>query len=1149
MKKILYIICALWGFTACVEKDGFTDDDGQRLPIIVGSTYPSVDVTARTVIDGGFVAGDQMGIFVVDYEGDEPGEVLMQGNRASNMRFTLEENGCWSSPATLYWGQDTPADFYGYYPFDSSMSSAADYAFTVSEHQDTEASTMAAAGYESSDLLRAKTEKVYPTTETVTLKYSHLMAGVTIRLEMGTGFTATEWAGLDKTLLVKNTVTAGTVNLVTGTTTVGNSPVKSIVPLLYNGEWRAVVFPQTVSAGKTLVSITIDGRNYSLTKDEAMTYTSGKMHRFTITVNRNEASGQYEFVFSGEAITRWTDDSSLHEGIVRQYVVVEVNEAGTLKDVLTANGIDYLQVQNLKVVGNLNSDDRDLLSAMPRISNLNLQKVLMVDSIFHGFRESSVQHLVMPEKGIKSINGETLMGATSLKGSLVIPEGVEYIGWGFCFNAKSMTAVPQLPSTLKVCDGGFFQHVDKASGNFQLPDGIESWGGGLDGKVTGEMYLPASLKYFGSSPSQVTGTIHIPQGCEIDDGTFANSQCTAVVLPEGMTEIPGNCFRGSQLRGELVLPSTIQHINGGAFGGTKITKVIFPDALKLMDDDCIFDGCSRLTGTVELPKNVSRLPKRCFKDCSAITGLVFPEGTMVIGEMCFQGCSSIASIVCEGEEPPVVCENAFLGVPKDNFTVEVPKGCVDKYKNASGWSDFKRISEYSNFVCRPSQAQALNTMHSEELVLNADGDWTVASQPDWVTLSNTSGTGKTALTLTFQKLPQGNGNRTGDIVFRMQQGTETITTTCTVSQYDYTYEEDACLTLQTATKGNRKDISIVFVGEGYDGASIADETYLDLVKYQTECFFAIEPYRSMRDYFNVYVTFPLSQEKGVNTMYTYVNNRFGTLYGFSSLTLFSSCTSSELITESDEVMDYVVNHTPVTTDNLGRTLVILVPNTTDYEGHTEYFNGTLSICPPSAQSYPRDTRGVIQHEAGGHGFGKLGDELIIENKFAPISVKNEIEEKHERGWYANLATTGKLSSVPWAEFIFDTKYSDYVDVYEGGYGYTRHIYRPEANSCMNYGIPYYNTPSRRAIYRRILDYAEEGYTEEAFRAQDTFAWGPTEISTVQTRGMEAPQTGSVEGLTPYGSNHHEPVFIDFKKRGDEVRAIRKQLKEKLSNRK
>jgi hypothetical protein len=192
--------------------------------------------------------------------------------------------------------------------------------------------------------------------------------------------------------------------------------------------------------------------------------------------------------------------------------------------------------------------------------------------------------------------------------------------------------------------------------------------------------------------------------------------------------------------------------------------------------------------------------------------------------------------------------------------------------------------------------------------------------------------------------------------------------------------------------------------------------------------------------------------------------------------------------------------------------------------------------------YPRDTRGVIQHEAGGHGFGKLGDEEIIRNAFASSQVKHKVEEMHSRGWYQNLATTGKLHDVPWAEFIFDPDYSDHVDVYEGGYGYTRGIYRPEANSCMNYGIPYYNTPSRLAIYQRIKDYAGEEFRMEDFRAQDTFEWGPTVVGDMQS--LTRSTATDMENLTPITEgNHREPTIVNFREVGDKVRAIRAKLLE------
>lgn len=1157
---ISLLAVATWVVTACSDDyAGSLSSNGVGRPIKVGSVYPSHEMQTRIAIDGGFVADDVMGVFVVDRDADDgEGEVLLSGNRASNMKFTLQENGEWISPAQLYWdSKGRAADFYGYYPFVEQLNAVTDYSFSVVSHQDAEASSLSAAGYEASDLLWAKAENVQPTVETVMLQYQHLMAGVTIRLEKGTGFTAEEWAQLDKTVLIQNTVQSGKVDLTKGEVSVSSGgSVKNIMPLIHNGEWRAVVFPQSVAGGKTLVSVTIDGQNYALKKSETMTFLSGKMHTFTITVDRKSASGQFTFTLADEAITAWLDDADLHEGIVRQYLVVEVKAAGTLAETLQKMGKDAEQIENLKVVGNINRVDLDFMSSMPKLTNLNLQKALIDDGTLAGFRDSQLLHFVYPEKGVKKIASLTFAGSR-LAGSVVIPEGVEEIGESVYQGCRGLSGTLSLPSTLKKTDRGLLAYVDGLYGEFQLPPNIEVWGGCDGGNFTGTCYFPASMHELnGKIPQGWTGTINWPQGMQICGLAFEGSQCTAVSIPEGVEEIPGGAFRSSEIRGELVLPSTLKKICSEAFYGTKISKVVFPDALRVMEDGMynfsgLFADCSRLSGTLELPKNVTRIPKGCFMNCSMLSGIIISENTQVIDEEAFEMCENLNSIVCRAEEPPVVCKNAFLGVPKDNFTVEVPKGCVEKYKQARGWSEFKRIAEHSNFVCRPATACALNTVHSETLVLNADGAWRVEHKPDWCTLSRTSGTGKTELMVTFHSLPHGAEARSDSLLFAMETmdakgNVSTVHTYCVLSQYDYEHEEDSYLTLQKASKGYRGGIDIVFVGDGYDGKSISDGTYLDLVRYQTECFFAVEPYKSMRNYFNVYVTFPLSQETGVNTMYTYVNNRFGTLQGESELEIgggcCGSCISGALITESDEVMNYAVEKTPMTEEKRHEGVVILVPNSTDYEGNTlmNRDGSALSICPPSENPYPRDTRGMIQHEVGGHAFGKLGDEAISRNGFVPAKVKEEIEYMHGMGWYQNLTLTGKLSQVPWADFIFDTRYSDYVDVYEGGCGYTRGVYRPEANSCMNYGIPYYNTPSRLEIWKRIKENAGEPWSMEDFYAQDTFEWGETYL-TRATRELVA-GSGYAES-----NQHHVPQLVKFREVGDKVRSIRKNLKQKYLN--
>jgi hypothetical protein len=162
----------------------------------------------------------------------------------------------------------------------------------------------------------------------------------------------------------------------------------------------------------------------------------------------------------------------------------------------------------------------------------------------------------------------------------------------------------------------------------------------------------------------------------------------------------------------------------------------------------------------------------------------------------------------------------------------------------------------------------------------------------------------------------------------------------------------------------------------------------------------------------------------------------------------------------------------------------------------------------------------VQHEACGHAFGKLGDEVIKMNRFAPGSVKSTVDAMHGRGYYLNLSSSGKMADVPWSFLIFDSRYSDEVDVFEGGLNYTRGIYRSESNSCMNYGIPYFNAISRYSIMQRILDYAGVGFDADYFYANDTKEWGST---TNSARSRSATNSHVI-----IGARHISPRFATKK---------------------
>ena len=288
-------------------------------------------VTVTRVNDEGFCDGDAVGIYVVNYENGAPGQLLVEGNQGDNVRYTYDEaNMKWVPESPVYFkDKKTPVDIYGYYPYGAPESVEA-YSFEVQKDQSTEAANGQLGGYEASDFLWGKAGNIAPTSSRIPVKFQHRMAGVLVTLIEGTGFDAGEYAGLDKAVLVTNTVRTATIDLSTGEVTpTGDVPATGTVPYSRNGEFRAVVVPQSVATSTPLFSITVGGVPYVFRKDEAFTYNAGKLHKFTIEISKKSQSG-LEFKLIGESITAWEADNITHDGEAREYVLIDCPEPGTL---------------------------------------------------------------------------------------------------------------------------------------------------------------------------------------------------------------------------------------------------------------------------------------------------------------------------------------------------------------------------------------------------------------------------------------------------------------------------------------------------------------------------------------------------------------------------------------------------------------------------------------------------------------------------------------------------------------------------------------------------------------------------------------------------------------------------------------------------
>lgn len=1136
-----------------------------------------VQVPTTRVNDEGFCDGDAIGIYVVNFENGSSGTMQVEGNQADNVKYIYDEaNLKWTPEQDVYFrDRNTHVDIYGYYPYANPASIGA-YPFEVQKDQSTAATNGALGGYEASDFLWGKAADITPTASRINLKFNHRMAGVQITLVEGTGWDEGEWAQIEKSTLVTNTKRKATIDLATGVVTAtGDVPTTGTVPYLSGDDFRAIVVPQTLSAGMAMFSLTVDGIPYTFryrvdgaTAD--FEYLSGKLHKFSIEVSKKSQSG-LEFKLLGNSITAWETDNTSHDASAREYIIIDVPEAkadeSALKLAIEEAGYDYTDIKNLKVTGYINNRDFIFMrDDMTKLQSLNLKDVTITANSTiqigtswisgnaneipgRAFKDKKTLVRFVFPNNITSI-GENSFSGSNLTGSLLIPNSVSIIKKNAFFGLSTLNGELKLPDNLVTIETSAFHNCSGLNGELNIPSKVTTIGSGaFDGcsSFTGSLNLPESLTNLGDDSVNgafagcigLTGSLKIPQNITtIKNSTFAGCGFDGqLFLPTNLISIERNAFSGNAFKGQLKLPESIVVIGDHAFSNNQFSgELVLPTELASIGASA-FANCSRLTGVVEIPNDIISIPANTFAGCKQLGGVILPRTMENIGADAFKNCYQLNSITCKATTPPTVASTAFSGVAKDNFTVEVPEAAVMEYSTAPVWKEFKRFAAYRDFSISRNLFRTLNASDSKTLVLRAEADaaWTVEA-PEWITVTPSSGVGKTEVTVTVNEMTASDvatfdvtsytstgsttttsyAGRSGKVVFHLTG--KDYSSTTTVEQYNYEHYDGKVITNQTASEGN--GVNIVFMGDCFDAQDIATGKYLAGVNEAIEHFFAVEPYKSYKKYFNIYTVIGLSADSGVGSVNTIREAKFGSQYGLQA--------AGSVGVDETICFEYACKAPTVTEDNISQTPIVLVENTYDYDGITYMWGdgSAIALCPMSEDEYPYDFRGVVQHEAGGHAFGKLGDEYIYVNNFISTCTNNGHEHVEEfnlmksYGFYDNLSLSGDMNKVPWSHMIFDPQFSGTVDIYEGGFFHTRGVFRSESNSCMNNNVPYFSAISREAIVKRIMQYAGLTYSYDTFKAND--------IPLATEEAEVIASTRSKSGVPYVAKGQSAPVFMGEK---------------------
>ena len=159
-------------------------------------------------------------------------------------------------------------------------------------------------------------------------------------------------------------------------------------------------------------------------------------------------------------------------------------------------------------------------------------------------------------------------------------------------------------------------------------------------------------------------------------------------------------FPRDSVTSHFSIPETVKHIDERAFQCNKhLAEITLPSGVREIGV-CSFFGCEKLRKvTIEGP--VTSIPWRTFEGCHKLQTVDLPATVNSIGGYSFSGCNSLRTIIVRNLKPPhfefeddpedFETMGAFFGTDLSRCTLHVPKGSVEAYRQATGWTMFKCI--------------------------------------------------------------------------------------------------------------------------------------------------------------------------------------------------------------------------------------------------------------------------------------------------------------------------------------------------------------------------------------------------------------------------------------------------------------------------
>ena len=242
---------------------------------------------------------------------------------------------------------------------------------------------------------------------------------------------------------------------------------------------------------------------------------------------------------------------------------------------------------------------------------------------------------------------------------IILPNGIKRIedsAFSYVVNLVDVN----IPSQLQYIGPSAFEQCEKLKiDSLVFPEGFEKLDRAVFANCTnlkGKVILPSTIK-------------------EIGEAAFWRAKISAINFPEGLEKIGYGAFYACRLE-EVRIPNSCQDLGNNAFKlNMELKEIHLPDGIERIPDS--FAELCKFLSHVNIPSSVKSIGKEAFKGCWRLNDVELPLGLERIERRAFQSCYAFRQLVFPatlkflGEE----CCTCLAGVKRIYCMASEPPVC------------------------------------------------------------------------------------------------------------------------------------------------------------------------------------------------------------------------------------------------------------------------------------------------------------------------------------------------------------------------------------------------------------------------------------------------------------------------------------------